>query len=341
MKNCISVFYLSVGLSTNALATVPIYYAPGHPHPAGGTAAGSIHQKNIDKNEGLCTSPFQPNGLLARPSCENFFDDTASVQGQMTTQAIFLGDAWSSPLFALDKIEGIDTFLQGWDGSEYSEVLWEYWIGASVLPDQQEQNHLGRVPVQLGYVGYHITPEHLTSTPPSTGGQPPIGLAEVCRGLATGEYATPRSGTSSYFLIYPSIHPPTESGLCAAHGNFTCTTGTSKGASFDYAVIYNADSYAACDVDDQQTGHSQGLAAIANVTARAIADEVTDPHWEGWMSLSGDEVSDLCQWQFDAPYVWFPNGSQWKLQDLWSDLAYLAGTGYANTYGLPGCVVSR
>ena len=97
-----------------------------------------------------------------------------------------------------------------------------------------------------------------------------------------------------------------------------------------------------CDPADTQTGHPQGLAALANVSAHELSETRTDPGFNGafggWYDASGAENGDKCAWTFNIPYVSFQNGTIWKLQGEWSNAAYNAGTGYPNSSGQKGCL---
>jgi hypothetical protein len=100
----------------------------------------------------------------------------------------------------------------------------------------------------------------------------------------------------------------------------------------------NIDAEPGCDpADTYGTGHSQGLAAVANVTAHELAETITDPRNGGWYDSSGAENGDKCAWSFASP-VTLKNGSTWKLQMEWSNNAFTAGTGYANRSGQKGCL---
>src|SRR5262249_51032028 len=96
-----------------------------------------------------------------------------------------------------------------------------------------------------------------------------------------------------------------------------------------------------CNPRDDATGHSQGLAALANTSARALSDIRTDPAFQGWFDIGGNEIDDKCAWTFAVPYVTFFNQSIWKLQGLWSNSAYEAGTGYPNADGERGCLSGK
>ena len=79
-------------------------------------------------------------------------------------------------------------------------------------------------------------------------------------------------------------------------------------------------------------GHSQGLAALANVTGHELSEMLTDPQLNAWMDQRGSENSDKCAWTFSGTVQ---IGTQnWKIQGNWSDAAANANSGYANV----GCI---
>jgi hypothetical protein len=106
-----------------------------------------------------------------------------------------------------------------------------------------------------------------------------------------------------------------------------------------FAFFWKLDGDAGCDPLDRATTHSQGLAAIANVSGHELSEAMTDPASPGaWYDSKGAENGDKCAWTFNAPYVTFFDGTQWKVQGEWSNAAYIAGTGYANSAGQKGCI---
>ena len=84
--------------------------------------------------------------------------------------------------------------------------------------------------------------------------------------------------------------------------------------------------------------HSQGLAALSNVTGHELSEARTDPRGAGWYDSSGAENSDKCAWAFGTPLIRFSNRSEWKIQGNWSNAAYSGGFGYLNRSGQPGCL---
>ena len=101
----------------------------------------------------------------------------------------------------------------------------------------------------------------------------------------------------------------------------------------------NTDGEAGCDPEDTSTGHSQGLAAIANVSAHELLETITDPRGTGWYDSQGDENGDKCAWSFPPGngISTFSNGSVWRLQMEWSNHAYSTSSGFANLSGQHGC----
>src|SRR4029077_8580996 len=142
---------------------------------------------------------------------------------------------------------------------------------------------------------------------------------------------------NGYYPVYSDVKRG-NAGYCAWHSAGTCVSGSAH-MPVQFAFFFNLDGDPGCEPQDTQTGHSQGLAALANVTAHEISEARSDPTWPGsWYDSSGAENGDKCAWTFNVPYVFFPSGSKWKLQGEWSNKAYTAGTGYPNLYGQKGCV---
>ena len=105
----------------------------------------------------------------------------------------------------------------------------------------------------------------------------------------------------------------------------------------EFAFFFDLDGDAGCDPRDSSNTHSQGLAALANVSGHEMSETRTDPFLNAWYDTSGDENADKCAWTFGHSLLTFPNGSQWKIQGNWSNAAYNSGTGYPNSSGQKGC----
>jgi len=228
-----------------------------------------------------------------------------------TTQAIFWGPSWSSPG---DKINGIDLFYAGHGGSNYAKTSDEY-TGSN-----------GQVTATTTHLG------HLVDTSTAAGGNnTSVILAEVCKMVSS-----PDSQGNGYYAVYSDVKRGGAQ-YCAYH-----SAGTCNGMPVQFAFFFNLDGDPGCDPQDTSGLHSQGLAALANVSAHELAEARTDPTSPGaWYDGQGAENGDKCAWTFGAPLVTFSNGTQWKLQGEWSNAAYNAGTGYPNSAGQRGCLSGK
>jgi hypothetical protein len=228
------------------------------------------------------------------------------------TFAIFWGSDWNTPSFAGDKITGLTSFLQGWSGSAYAGALTEY----------SGQN--GQITTASTFLGSVIDP----STAPSAAPGDASLIAEVAS-------LVPVPDPETLYLIYATT-PRGTAPFCGFH-----TFGTYKRHPVQIAWIFNLDGDGSCDPHDSFTTHSQGLAALANVTAHELAETITDPRLLGWYAVTGTgEIGDKCVFVFGANTVTFPNSTTWHVQSEWSNQAYKAGTGVRNFSQEPGCVVS-
>jgi len=227
-----------------------------------------------------------------------------------TTTAIFWGSEWSDATFAGDKITGLDSFFGGYGGSAYADDSTEY-SGSN-----------GPVTNSSSYLGHVFDP----GTAPGKALSVSAAVAEVCK--MTNDNPDP---DGAYF-----IYTSTGAGhvnYCAWHSYGTC----SNGAPVQVAYMPNIDGISGCDPVDTWTSHSEGLAALANVTAHELSEMITDPRNGGWYDSQGQENADKCSWAFHNA-VTLADGSVWKLQMEWSNAAYTAGTGYLNLQGQPGCL---
>ncbi len=230
-----------------------------------------------------------------------------------TTLAIFRGTSWGT--YTGDKITGIDSWYTGYNGSNYAKTSTEY-TGSN--------GTVGSVTTHQG---------HLIDTAAETSnGNTTTVLNEVCSALTANGVTIDPNG-NGYYALY-SDKPRGNAGYCAYH-----SAGTCNGKAIQFAFFWKLDGDAGCNPSDTSGLHSQGLAAIANVSGHELAEAMTDPANPGaWYDSSGNENGDKCAWTFGAPLVTFSNGSQWKIQGEWSNKAYTAGTGYPNSSGQKGCL---
>jgi hypothetical protein len=230
------------------------------------------------------------------------------VMTTAVTQAIFWGTSWNSS--PGDKITGMDSWYMGFDGSDYSKTSDEY-TGSN-----------GQVGAATTYEGHIIDVSAATG-----GGSTSAILNEVCK------VVTPNASGNGYYAVYTDV-PRGHAGYCAWH-----SAGSCHGVPVQFAFFFKLDLDAGCDPGDTSGLHSQGLAAIANVSGHELSEARTDPASPGaWYDGSGQENGDKCAWTFGVPLVTFSDGNQWKIQGEWSNKAYTAGTGYANSSGQKGCL---
>jgi hypothetical protein len=237
------------------------------------------------------------------------------IMPTVVSKAIFWGPSWSSTSFAGDKIAGLDAFYSGHSGSDYAKTVDEY-TGSN------------------GTVGATATHQgHVVDTSNAAGGgSTSTILNEVCKLIAAGAIAADRSG-NGYYPVYSDVKRGGAQ-YCAWH-----SAGACGGVPVQIAFFFNLDGDAGCDPRDIATGHSQGLAALANVSAHELSEARSDPASPGaWYDSAGAENGDKCAWTFYVPYVTFSDGNKWKVQGEWSNAAYTARTGYPNGSGQKGCL---
>lgn len=228
------------------------------------------------------------------------------------SEAIFWGPSWANSSFTGDKISGLDSWYSGFNGSNYAKTSDEY-TGSN------------------GQVGPDLINDHyLVDTSTAANGNSTSAIvAEACK-----EIANPVS--NGYYPVYGDV-PRGGAGYCAYH-----TYGSCRGVTIQVAFFFDLDGDPGCDPQDTSGLHSQGLAALANVSGHELSEARTDPDSPGaWYDRRGQENGDKCAWTFGAPLVSFTNGTQWKIQGEWSNNAYNTGTGYPNSSGQKGCLAGK
>lgn len=229
------------------------------------------------------------------------------VTAKSTAHPIFWGKSWGT--YSGDKMTGIDLFYAGANATTYMGTNTEY--------------------TQNG--GAHVSPAfagvtHVVDTTAAPTGAPQTSaiLNEVCKIAGTAAVA------GDYYPVYVDT-PRGSTGYCAWH-----SWGSCNGKSIQFAFFFNLDGDAGCDPSDNETGHSQGLSAIANVSGHELSERQTDPQGNAWYDKQGAENSDKCAWKFGANAVVFPNNTIWKIQGNWSNSAYNNNQGYVDQTYYPG-----
>ena len=236
-----------------------------------------------------------------------------NVMYTSTTAPIYWGVSWGNASFVGDKMTGLQSFYQGEGGSSYAGTADEYTDAG------------GAVTSGSTYIGAVTDLSAVTANGQRTG---PV-LTEVCKALAAGGVAP---ATNGYYPVYTD-QPRGHAGFCAWH-----SWGSCNNVPIQFAFFFSLDGDPGCDPQDTSGIHSQGLAALANVSGHELSEARTDPRGAGWFDSSGAENGDKCAWTFGTPLLTFSNGSQWKIQGNWSNNAYTASSGYPNSSGQKGCL---
>ena len=226
-------------------------------------------------------------------------------------QTIFWGPSWANSTFIADKFTGLDSWYSGHSNSNYAKTVDEF-TGTN-----------GRVGPITSYNGHAVD----LSTA-ANGSSTAAILAEVCKVITN-----PDPSGNGYYAVYTDVKRGS-AGYCAYHSAGTCGS-----TPVQFAFFFNLDGDAGCDPADTSGLHSQGLAALVNVTAHELEEARSDPASPGaWYDSRGSENGDKCAWTFNVPLVTVSNGTAWKMQGEWSNAAYTAGTGYPNSSGQRGCI---
>jgi hypothetical protein len=295
-----------------------------------GQSANSAHERDADPVEYLDVQSeppmlgvhwakgFEPNSRVqedakaGRPKNSPLMTyHGGKIMPTANIQPIFWGTSWGSD--TSDKISGMDSFYLGMTNSNYAKTVDEYTgNNGTVGPAMTMDPHIMDVSAATG------------------GGSTSAILAEVCK------VVKPNSSGNGYYPVYTD-KPRGSAGYCAWH-----SAGSCGGVPVQFAFFFKLDGDPGCDPQDTSGQHSQGLAAIANVSGHELSEARSDPASPGaWYDAAGQENGDKCAWTFGAPLVTFSNGTQWKIQGEWSNAAYNAGTGYPNSSGQKGCLSGK
>jgi hypothetical protein len=285
-----------IGVIAAGLASVAVAGAAGGPAPiAAGPASGFVPSHNANRTGGSRGGRVLLLQYHGGP-----------VMHATTVVPVFWGSKWSSGSFVGDKVTGLDYFYSQVGGTGYARTNSEYTDGS------------GNVNTSSIAKGTDLTD---TSATPSGAPSTAQVLAEVA--AVTNNNPTP----NAYYPVY-SDQPRGSAGYCAWH-----STGTIAGIQVQFGFFFNLDGDPGCNPGDAFTSHSEGLAALANVSGHELSEMLTDPQLNAWTDQRGAENSDKCAWTFGSNTVAI-GSQQFRIQGNWSNAAATAGTGYANV----GCI---
>jgi hypothetical protein len=269
----------------------------------------SLHGKPEPKAAGIHWAKGNAPGGHGRPvRSPNLNWNGGPIMVSAQTTAIFWGPRWANP-DQVDKITGLDTFYSGMGGTAFARTVDEYTDSTHTVTDS------------ISYNGHLID-----TSQASGGGSTSAILNEVCKMISNPV-------SNGYYPVYVDLGRG-NAGYCAWHSASTC-----GGVIVQFAFFFNLDGDVGCDPNDNLSGHSEGLAALANVSAHELSEARSDPHLDAWFDSQGAENSDKCAWSFGPTLVPFNNGTSWKLQGNWSNSAFNSTTrGYSNSSGQKGCI---
>lgn len=230
---------------------------------------------------------------------------SGQVMNSAAVTPIFWGSSWANAAYQGDKVTGLATFYTGLGGSAYIGTNTEY-TGSS------NTQFTGNVFFTGGVIDASAGPNH----PPKTS----VVEAEVCKMI-------PNPVTNGYYPVYTDLKRG-HAGYCAWHSYGTCNN-----VPVQFGFFFDLEGDAGCDPGSPTYGHSQGLAALANVSGHEISEAVTDPRNGGWWDSSGAENADKCAWTFSGSAVSLA-GQSWKIQGNFSNAAFTANSGYDGA----GCI---
>ena len=269
-------------------------------------------------------------------------NSVSNVMNSVITTPIFWGAKWANPSYQSDKIIGLERFYNNIGNSTYANTVSEYLVS-------------------LNTNGATISKKDTSTASNNTTNI----LNKVCKLVGTNV------STTGFYPVYTDIKRGNNN-YCAFHSAGVCGTTT-----IQFAFFFDLNDDAGCDpvssyapargsLGSQNPGlagngspsyqQSQGLAALANVSAHELMETLTDPayfptqnksYWSGWYDSTGAENGDKCAWTFGPSNKGLAGtvnigGFNWKLQGEWSNLAQSNSSGYpttSSTYGnLKGCV---
>lgn len=265
--------------------------------------------------DGNSTSEFQK-----RAANPNLTYRGGIVMTSATVKSIFWGTNWMYSAFHKDKLDSVDLFFNGLSNSNYIKTGVEY-TGSN-----------GRATTTLKYNGRWVDTTSSAATSEGGNNQYNALVNKICS-IMTNQWNSLDANGMSYIPVFVDQPRPAGMGYCAWHSYAYC--GSKR---FQFGFHWNLDGDSACDPRDTQNLRSQGATAIVNVAGHEVLEAITDPMLNAWLDSNSYENADKCAWKFPTPFITLTNGAKFKVQAEWSNNAYNARNGFADSSGNRGCI---
>jgi hypothetical protein len=169
------------------------------------------------------------------------------VQHSTTVVPIYWCTKWGNSNFVGDKVTGLDYLYSHVGGSSYLHTNSEYYDGSGNVNTSSVSKNANFTDLSAAPPGAPSTTAVLNEVSKETGGNPIAG---------------------AYYSVY-SDQPRGSAGYCA---------WTINGIPVKFGFFFSLDGDSGCDPGSPgSTGHSQGLAALANVSGHELSEMLTDP----------------------------------------------------------------
>src|SRR5437867_3551374 len=190
----------------------------------------------------------RPAGARVAARSPNLIPHGGNVMSSVQVTPIFWGPSWGNLNFVNDKMSGLQDFYMGIGGSPYAKTSDEYSDAKGSVTDNITYTHYLMDLSPVSTRGTRVSPV----------------LAEVCKLITS-------PAPNGYYPVYVDT-PRGSAGFCAWHSAGYCGTTLVQ-----IAFFFNLDGDPGCDPEDTSRLHSQGLAALANVSGHEISEARTDP----------------------------------------------------------------
>lgn len=276
---------------------------------AGSSARVGSRPASLDAKPAHGFIPSRNASKAARTRVLQLLWHNGPVMHATTVAPVFWGSSWSNSSFVGDKVSGLDKLYSGVGGTAYARTDGEYTDSSGS--------------VNTTSIGKSSDKTDTTATPSGAPSTSQV-LAEVAKVTNGAPVA------NAYYPVY-SDQRRGNAGYCAWH-----SSGTINGVRVQFGFFFNLDGDPGCDPQSPSSlNHSQGLAALANVSGHELSEMLTDPQLNAWYDQKGEENSDKCAWTFNGTVS--IGGQSWKIQGNWSNGAASARIGHANV----GCIQTR